>query len=221
VKGYEALEGQHGRIFKAITFLNLFHRYHAPTHVDPMWLAWSLGRCAIVLSVDGEEGQVIAALLLDVARSDRATHVLAEIEALFGAQVGAPLSACLRSSYRTQITARAGRSTLAEKLACDLAGAEHVALADCIVMAIELHGQLIRSGQRVWRDNDDREAVLHHFEVLAEAFKMIYSGPLAEQFAAIVTDISALASPYSTQSGLPQDDGVPLRLIYKTPKEEE
>lgn len=164
-------------------------------------MARSLGRCAITLGSGGRRDEAVASLLLDMVLWDGGTRSLPEIAGLFGSGVAGILSSCFSATYRSVVNARK-EAAFGRQLDRQLAGAERVALADCMVTACELHGGLVRSGERVWRNDDDRMARLSHYTALARAFRRIHPGRLAEQFSALVSEINALASPYAAKGGL-------------------
>lgn len=175
--------------------------YAAALHADQRrkgttipYVSHLLAVSALTLEHGGDEDQAIAALLHDAAEDQGGEERLADIRARFGPEVAAIVSDCTDSWSEPKPAWRTRKETYLAQLAGKPTRSLLVSLADkthnarAIVMDLRVHGQ------DVWtRFNAGRDGTLWYYRSLADAFRAVRPGSLAEELARTVSEMEALA----------------------------
>jgi Guanosine polyphosphate pyrophosphohydrolases/synthetases len=181
-----------GRFDKALIYASALYRALRPASGSIVPISRPLAIAALIIEAGGSEDEAIGGLLLDLAAGDFQPHVLDEIHRLFGADVCQLIGNCLASDYRKPRRTHGHIRLLSTGLAAQLARSTLIALADSMVGALALHARLLNQDHP-----ENLDPMMDHYNLLAQAFGQIRPGTLSEQFALIVADLTALASPYA------------------------
>jgi (p)ppGpp synthase/HD superfamily hydrolase len=156
------------RFTEALKYAITWHGDQARTSTEIPYIAHPLGVASLILEAMGDEDQVIAALLLDIADDCGGEERLTEISLLFGERVAQIVRGCSRSLVKTE-DGRGSRNQTGEEYFKQLSSASHDVLlltaADKLHNARAIATDLQTLGTDVWkRFKAGKAAIVWHYE---------------------------------------------------------
>jgi len=158
------------------------------------YLAHLLAVVAITLEGGGDEEQAIAALLHDVAEDQGGLARLADIRARFGQRVASLIASCSEIRREPPLSWKKRKENYLAQLEREPSDALLISLADKLHNVRSLIVDYRDEGEALWeRFNAPAESQLSYYGELSRIFSTKMPGPLADEFAARVTELQALA----------------------------
>lgn len=158
------------------------------------YISHLLGVTSLVLEHGGHEDEAIAAMLHDAVEDQGGGETLARIEGQFGANVAAIVQGCT-DSYETPKPAwRSRKENYIKRLAKTSASVRLVSNADKLHNARAILNDLRVCGEPLWqRFSGGREGTLWYYKSLANTFKELNNGALAEELDRVVREIERIS----------------------------
>ncbi|WP_019504792.1 HD domain-containing protein [Pleurocapsa sp. PCC 7319] len=158
------------------------------------YISHLLGVTSLVLEHGGHEDEAIAAMLHDAVEDQGGWETLARIESQFGANVAAIVQGCT-DSYETPKPAwRSRKENYIKRLAKTSASVRLVSNADKLHNARAILNDLRVCGEPLWqRFSGGREGTLWYYKSLANTFKELNNGALAEELDRVVREIERIS----------------------------
>jgi len=184
------------RFEQALVFAAQLHQDHARKGVERIpYLAHLMSVAALVLEAGGDEDEAIAALLHDAIedRGDRTD--LAELERRFGPHVRMIVEACSDTDERPKPPWLGRKQAYIERLGTAPPAVLRVACADKIHNVRSTIGDLRVHGPTTWsKFGSTVEQQLWYYVTLSELFCERLPGPLSDELARLVSQLSELAA---------------------------
>lgn len=182
------------RFESALAYAAAAHAAQRRKGTDIPYVAHLLSVCALALEHGGDEDQAIAALLHDAVEDQGGKPRLADIEQRFGPRVAAIVEACTDADVIPKPPWKERKVRYIEALKHHQSEAWIVSCADKLHNSravLQDHKEL---GDAVWdRFKGGKEGTLWYYRSLAEEFKYLMPGRLAQALDETVTTLEAAA----------------------------
>jgi (p)ppGpp synthase/HD superfamily hydrolase len=182
------------RFDEALTYASDVHRTQTRKGDGVPYVAHVLAAASLVLEFGGDEDQAIAALLHDAAEDAGGADRVRDIRARFGARVADIVEVCSDTLEDPKPPWRDRKETFLERLETAPADALLVIAADKLHNAGSILRDLRRVGETVWdRFSAGRDSQLWYYRRLTSILILRLPGPLTDEFAATVEQLTAEA----------------------------
>jgi (p)ppGpp synthase/HD superfamily hydrolase len=159
------------------------------------YLAHLMSVAALVLENGGDEEQAIAALLHDAIEDQGDRTSLVELRERFGDRVARIVEACSDTDRRPKPPWLGRKQAYIDRMQTEPEDVLLVALADKVHNARSTVADLRTHGDATWRKfGGTVEQQLWYYRSLSELFSRRLPGPLSDELARLVDEISAPAS---------------------------
>ncbi|PWH15510.1 MAG: phosphohydrolase [Anaerolineae bacterium] len=180
------------RFEQALMYALQAHREQYRKESEIPYFSHLISCAALVMESGGDEEQVIAALLHDVAEDQGGNLRLEEIEALFGERVRRIVEGCSDTLVNPKPPWRERKERYIEHLDTADEDVLLVSLADKVHNLRTIYLDYQRVGDRVWdRFRGGKEGSLWYFRSLLEVFKVKYPHPMVTEFERLLAFLEA------------------------------
>jgi (p)ppGpp synthase/HD superfamily hydrolase len=183
-----------GRFDDALLYALRLHRKQARKGKDVPYAAHLLGTAGIVLSFGGDEAQAIAALLHDAAEDHGGRDRLAKIRRRFGRDVATMVEDCTDTFAKVKPPWRARKEAYLASLPGKGLRSLLVSAADKLDNARAIVADLRASGPETLDRFHGKAETVWYFEELAQAFRVLRVGPIADELRVAVKEMRRLAA---------------------------
>jgi len=178
----------HLRLSLALTYAVEAHGNQRRKGTDVPYVSHLLGVCSLVLEAGGSPDEAIAALLHDAIEDAGVTRE--EICDRFGESVAEIVSGCSDTDAVPKPPWRERKVAYIERLAMEGEGVWLVSLADKVHNARATLADYRALGDELWgRFNAGRDDQLWYYQQLAEQFKRLRPGPLADELSNLASEL--------------------------------
>lgn len=182
------------RFQQALGYTEQLHREQLRKGTEIPYFSHLMSVCALVMEHGGDEDQVIAALLHDAVEDQGGAPRLEEIRAKFGERVARIVDACTDACVEPKPPWRERKEDYIAGLQHHHADSLLVSCADKLHNARAILSDYRDLGEELWdRFNAGRDGVLWYYRSLADEFRRLMGGRLADELDRTVTQIEALA----------------------------
>lgn len=182
------------RFDSALAYASDAHRQQQRKGTDTPYVAHLLAVCAIVLEHGGDEDQAIAALLHDVVEDQGGKPRLVDVEKRFGPRVASIVAACSDADVVPKPPWKERKQRYIEALAHHAPEVWRVSAADKLHNANTILADYLELREELWsRFKGGREGTLWYYRALADEFRRLMPGRLAEALEETVSRLESAA----------------------------
>jgi len=186
-------EVEHARLSKALAFAAHIHRDQSRKGTNIPYISHLLGVCSLVLEAGGSPDEAVAALLHDAIEDQGLSR--ADLRERFGHVVEEIVRGCSDTDQQPKPPWRERKQAYLDELPRQSRSVLLVSLADKVHNARSLLFDGRAVGAELWsRFNAGRDSQIWYYESLAELYRELIPGALADELTRLVEDLKAEAA---------------------------
>jgi 8-oxo-dGTP pyrophosphatase MutT (NUDIX family) len=197
----QARDGRHSspvmlsdRFEQALQFAAATHRTQIRKGSGIPYMGHLLGVCSLVIEDGGSEDEAIGALLHDAAEDLGGQAMLDQISARFGAHVARIVEGCTDTLESPKPRWCERKRSYLEHLKCQPDSVLRVSLADKLFNARAILRDYLEVREALWpRFKAGREGQLWYYRQLADRFKELLPGRMAEELSDVIAELERVA----------------------------